>query len=79
MKTCKGCKWAEWKKTANGRLHPSGDGLCAFPVKAPVLPSCISGSYGLRDIRRDMESAHRGISRNRELRDHCPCYAQEAA
>jgi hypothetical protein len=27
---CVGCIYAEWKRAKNGRLHPSGDGLCRY-------------------------------------------------
>ena len=39
MKTCVGCQYAEWKRTKAGRLHPSGEGLCAFQYKVPVPPA----------------------------------------
>ena len=39
MKSCIGCVHAEWNKTANGRLHPSGDGRCKYPYVLPPLPA----------------------------------------
>lgn len=39
MKNCTYCKYAEWKLTANNRLHPSGDGQCTYPYKLPPLPA----------------------------------------
>lgn len=27
---CIDCKYAEWKMTENGTLHPSGDGMCKY-------------------------------------------------
>lgn len=38
MKNCMGCKYADWQRTSNGRLHPSGDGKCTYPYKLPQLP-----------------------------------------
>lgn len=35
---CRDCKFADWQRTANGRLHPSGDGRCTAPVKIQTLP-----------------------------------------
>lgn len=35
MKNCTNCKHAQWNKTAAGRLHPSGDGRCGYPVQLP--------------------------------------------
>lgn len=68
MKYCDDCKWAEWKRTANGRLHPDKTGRCIFEIKIPVLPLAfqwepiIGGGY---------------IERKRELRNHCPTWAQK--
>jgi len=39
MKTCVGCQYAVWKRTKAGRLHPSGDGRCAYEYKIPALPA----------------------------------------
>ena len=77
MKTCKGCRWAEWKRTASGSLHPSGEGMCGFKVNIPVLPASIRGAYGVKDGLRRIEEAHRGVSRKREYQEHCPCWAPE--
>lgn len=69
MKSCVGCRYADWKRTASGRLHPSGDGTCTFEVAIPKLPVAkrwstwhtplVCGGY---------------INRREELHDHCPCY-----
>lgn len=39
MKTCMGCKYADWRKTVSGKLHPSGDGKCLYKYKLPPLPA----------------------------------------
>ena len=41
MKNCTKCKYAEWEKTKNGRLHPNGEGRCNFKIKLPKLPPCM--------------------------------------
>ena len=71
MKHCTDCKHAEWRRTASGRLHPSGDGKCTVPYKVPPLPACM---YWL------MTPTPMGgrINRKQELRDHCTYYAQSA-
>lgn len=72
MKTCIGCKYASWRRTANGRLHPSGDGECTYEVKMPVLPvsRCFIGGP---------PEPHGGfIDRKREHKDHCECYVPES-
>lgn len=38
MKTCLGCKYAEWYRTETGRLSPSGDGKCTYVPKLSSLP-----------------------------------------
>jgi hypothetical protein len=38
MKNCTHCVHADWKRTAAGKLHPSGDGRCTKVVKLPKLP-----------------------------------------
>ena len=39
MKSCIGCDYAGWKKTAKGKLHPSGDGWCKYPWVLPPRPA----------------------------------------
>lgn len=73
MKICIGCRHADWKRTAAGKLHPSGDGNCLYPWKMPPLPgsmyfaATLGGPYG------------GFISRKRELEKHCPYFEREAA
>jgi hypothetical protein len=43
---CIDCKLADWKRTANGRLHPSGDGRCRWQypdIRIPVSMYFIGG------------------------------------
>lgn len=67
MKSCIGCRHADWKRTARGCLHPSGDGFCQFTVKMPVLSAA---QYWLSTPRQGGGF----ISRREELHDHCPCF-----
>lgn len=49
---CTDCRFAEWKRTAAGRLHPSGSGKCTWTVEL-ALPA----SFGDREadqMRRDL-------------------------
>jgi hypothetical protein len=71
MKRCTNCKWAEWKRTANGRLHPSGEGRCAFPYKVPPLPAAFGWIGRLTPVP---SGGH--IERKRELKEHCPYFAR---
>ena len=72
MKTCLGCKWASWKRTESGRLHPSGDGRCTVPFKMPVLSAAF---YWLSE--HPPRPLGGFIGRRKELKDHCPHYARE--
>jgi hypothetical protein len=70
MKNCTRCKYADWKRTAAGRLHPDGSGKCTFPVKIPKLPAAFywistPGPYG------------GFIERKRDHKDDCPHYQPE--
>lgn len=75
MKTCKGCKWAEWKKTSAGNLHPSGDGACTFPIKLPVTPLAFRWGWAEKP-----PTPYGGrITRRIDFKDHCPCYTPEGS
>lgn len=39
---CATCRFAEWKKTANGRRHPDGTGLCAYQFPDGPLPRWVN-------------------------------------
>lgn len=41
MTLCLKCKWADWNKTENGRLHPNGGGQCRYTWTPPPLPACM--------------------------------------
>lgn len=64
MKNCTTCTHASWKRTAAGKLHPSGDGMCQYPWKMPALPVAMhwisqpapSGGY---------------VSRKHDNEEHC--------
>lgn len=71
MKSCKGCKHAEWHRTAAGKLHPSGTGMCKYPWKMPVLPASM---YWIRDSFIPYGGV---INRRKELHAHCAYYEQE--
>lgn len=68
MKNCTNCTYADWKKTAAGKLHPSGDGRCTKVVNIPKLPAAFYFSNKLF-ICGGM------INRRQELRDDCVYFA----
>jgi len=67
MKNCKGCKYAEWKRTKNNRLHPGGKGICKYKCKLPVIPASMSWS-----ITPKPRGGH--IYRHKDHIYHCLCY-----
>jgi hypothetical protein len=71
MKTCTDCKYAEWKRTAAGKLHPSGDGQCRYPWKMPELPVAFHwmGSGGPKPFGGR-------IYRKRENKEHCAYWSR---
>ena len=75
MKDCTHCKHADWDMTKAGRLHPSGEGRCTFPVKILPLPASMFW-------RNESPYPRHGgglINRNVELTDHCVYFARKVA
>lgn len=74
MKNCDRCKYAEWARTAAGKLHPSGDGKCIYPVKLPALPASMQwqGDFG-----RIPHPCGGSINRRKELGEHCATYQRK--
>lgn len=69
MKDCKHCKYAEWKRTAAGKLHPSGDGDCAYPWKMPQLPAAMFW------VGIEPKPYRASISRRDLMKKDCPYFA----
>lgn len=70
MKTCNGCKWAEWYKTQDGKkLHPSGKGRCTYKFALPKLPGC--SEWLVKPEINKMP-----IDRKREFENHCSYWEQ---
>jgi hypothetical protein len=69
MKTCEGCKYAEWKRTSNGRLHPDKLGRCAYKWVMPPLPQSMYFINGAHPFGG-------WIERGRVLKDHCVYWAK---
>ncbi len=74
MKSCLNCKYAHWQRTNAGKLHPSGDGGCAYPWKMPALPASM---YWIGRSAPEPNGGH--ISRKDELKDHCVYFARTEA
>jgi len=65
--SCLECKYANWKRTTNGRLHPSGDGMCTYEVTMPKLPKAKSFFYRPALFGGD-------INRKNQVYVDCPCF-----
>ena len=70
IKTCNGCKYAEWKKTKTGGLSLSGLGSCTYNYKVLPLPQSM---YFVASPAIMLNT----ISRHLELTDHCAYYQRE--
>ena len=73
MKSCNVCKYADWKRSDAGRLHPSGVGECTYEWKLPPLPQSMSWVGFLGTSPKPCGGQ---ISRKRELPDHCAYFVR---
>lgn len=74
MKSCNGCKYADWQRTANGRLHPNGEGVCTAIVVLPRLPVAMYWPG-----KHDPKPYGGTISRRLEHETHCPYFVRDQA
>lgn len=72
MKSCKDCRFAQWKRTTNGRLHPSGMGNCAFPWRMPAIPASM---YWVPYTPPLLAGGL--INRKENLKEHCAYYTRQ--
>ena len=70
MTNCTNCKHASWKKTASGRLHPNGNGICTVEIKLPPLPA----SKWWSGFGSEPRPVGGQINRRKELKTDCPYY-----
>ncbi len=72
MKTCNGCKYAEWRRNKAGKLHPSGEGQCKYEWEAPELPAAFYFSFFVTP------KPNGGfINRHEENNKNCPYYQRK--
>ena len=72
--TCVGCKHAEWKKTSAGRLHPSGDGLCRYPIEKNLPP--LPAAFYWLSAKPSIGGGY--TNRRRLFETDCPYYEKTA-
>jgi len=66
MSNCTECKFAEWKRTAAGRLHPSGEGRCRWKYE----PKPIAAAYSWPGFHRGSSPIpHGGFIHRRDERE----------
>lgn len=68
MKNCRDCKYADWKLTTAGKLHPSGDGKCRFEWIEPPRPAC------MYPVGKPQTITGRYINRREDFKEHCVTY-----
>jgi hypothetical protein len=68
---CDDCKWAEWKRTSNGRLHPDKSGRCKFVWIPPPIPRAFNFAYGGETPKL---SGGGYIERGNRQYDDCQCH-----
>lgn len=75
---CDDCKYADWKRTSNGRLHPSGEGRCTVAKKVPIPPSARDLFFYLRNVIENGVLTIEGgnIERGETLKDKCAYYGK---
>jgi hypothetical protein len=76
---CESCRFAEWRRTTNGRRHPSGDGKCTWAPPDAPLPLYATRSYYTRQATTvaalvNLSLGVRSISRHPTKADTCGCH-----
>ena len=77
---CFGCRFAQWKRTTDGRLHPDGTGRCTW--KLPYVPKAAAYQWIGRPYseRPDEPSVSGGYLNRRDLTfDECEVYEPSTA
>jgi hypothetical protein len=70
---CLSCRFALWRRTSTGRLHPSGDGRCMWKGwRDWKIPGCMYYAWsGATQLAPKPDGGH--INR-REPITSCPCW-----
>ena len=79
---CLTCRFAEWKRTASGKLHPDGSGRCRWEMPKIALPKAFY-YVGSRDRGAPQTSGGRIERRadfdyeRKAFEATCPAYEDE--
>lgn len=69
--SCDDCIHAMWKRTSNGRLHPSKQGRCGFVWTPPPLPK----AFYFFATGLSLKPSGGSIERGSNYTDDCPCFS----
>jgi hypothetical protein len=47
---CMECRFAEWARTKNGRLHPDGNGKCTWRIPEIPIPRAFTINFRYADV-----------------------------
>ena len=68
---CDKCKWANWNRTKNGRLHPDKGGRCTKEIVIPAIPEAF---YWINNMPTKPYGGY--IERGRDLQNNCVYYEE---
>jgi hypothetical protein len=78
MSNCTECKFAEWKRTAAGRLHPSGEGRCRWKYESkPIAAAYYWTTYNQKHPTPYGGSIHRKAAKELARTRNCPVFQKE--
>lgn len=70
---CDTCRFADWNKTANGRLHPGKQGKCTWTAPVYPIPKAVSYSWA-GGGKPPVEQHGRYISRDQHMHLNCEAW-----
>lgn len=70
---CLTCRFANWRKTSGGKLHPSGDGRCTWKMPEIKLPA------SMYFISHSPNPSGGFIYRKERIVTECPTHEEDAS
>lgn len=67
---CETCKFADWERTSNGRLHPGGHGKCTWKKKIQLPESF--WDFSLRSVIDSKQIQLKGGALSRKKGEEMP-------
>lgn len=75
-RNCLNCKYALWDKTSSGRLHPSGDGRCAWKLPEIHIPKAYF-YHAYREEQWIVPKPSGGTIERKKPEKDCPCWEKK--